>query len=135
MADNEGNQTPAAVKFVTFCGSDHLAHLQKDELQRYKEKLSLLGICDPYCAPPNLFIALNGCSKLPQLEFGDLFIYLVEGPSPYTAQQMKAYKSTDSHVYFTNGWVNNPVVWQLEKKKLTILKARVSWLLLYSFLL
>ena len=78
------------------------------------EKLQVLGTCDPYLAPAAVFEPLNTSASLPELEFGDVFIYLVENPSPYTAAKMKAYKSTDSYLYFHSGWVKNAVVWKVK---------------------
>ena len=52
---------------------------------------------------------------LPDLEFGDIYIYLMENPSPYTAQKLKAY-----------GWVNNAVVWEVKNRNIFIIKAKVN---------
>ena len=62
--------------------------------------MEVLGTCDPYTAPTAVYEPLNSVMSLPKLEFGDVYIYLVENPSPYTAARMKAYKSTDSYQYF-----------------------------------
>ncbi|XP_074480445.1 uncharacterized protein LOC141761099 [Sebastes fasciatus] len=37
---------------------------------------------------------------------------------------MKAYKSTDSYMYFRSGWVNNAAVWEVKDKKFFIVKAK-----------
>ena len=58
--------------------------------------INILGTCDPYTAPADVFIALKLATSRPDVEFGDIYIYLIENPSPYTAQKIKAYKSTDS---------------------------------------
>ncbi len=44
-----------------------------------------------------------------ELHFGDVYIYLVENPSSYSAARMKAYRSTDTYMYFGSGWINNAV--------------------------
>ena len=58
--------------------------------------INILGTCDPYTAPADVFIAWKLARSRPDLEFGDIYIYLIENPSPYTAQKMKAYKRTDN---------------------------------------
>ncbi|XDV52426.1 hypothetical protein PO909_021155 [Leuciscus waleckii] len=92
---------------------------------RYQEKINILGTCDPYTAPANVFIALKLAKSLPDLEFGDIYIYLIENPSPYTAQKIKAYKSTDSYLFFKSGWVNNAVLWEVKNRNIFIIKAKV----------
>ena len=124
MASNSNFIVPTP-KFNVFTGSEHTSHLDAKEEKRYADKLGVLGICDPYCAPPVLFTALRDVKCQPALEFGDIWIYLVENPSPYSAVQMKAYKSTDSYKYFVSGWVTNAVIWNLEKKKFFVVKAKV----------
>ena len=57
---------------------DYLDHLSNEEQRRYMEKLQVLGTCDPYLAPAAVFEPLNTSTSLPELEFGDVFIYLVE---------------------------------------------------------
>ena len=54
---------------------------------------------------------------MPELQFGDIYIYLIENPSPYTSQKLKAYKSTESYLIFRSGWVHNAVVWKVKTKK------------------
>ncbi len=74
-------------------------HLNDMELKRYTRKLDIIGACDPYMAPRVLFMPLTEAAALPALEVGDIMIYLVENPSPFTLECMKAYKSTDSYRY------------------------------------
>jgi len=57
----------------------------------------ILRTCDPYTAPADVFIALKLAKFRPDLEFGDIYIYYRES---VTAQKMKAYKSTDSYIFF-----------------------------------
>ena len=107
--------------------SDHIKHLTNEELYRYHAKLGILGACDPYEAHGVLFTSLTApVAFIPDLEFGDNMVYLVENPSPYTLQTMKAYKSKESYKYFRAGWVNDAKVWHLKSKKMTVIIARIS---------
>ena len=55
-----------------------------------------------------------------------MFTYLVENPPPYTAARVKAYKRSDSYMYFRSGWVHNTAVWEVTDTKIFIVKAKVS---------
>src|SRR4029434_7780755 len=93
--------------------------------QRYLEKNYILGTCDPFTAPADICISITSKS-LPELQFGDIYIYLIENPSPYTPQKMKAYKSTDSYLIFRSGWVHNAVVWKVKTKNIFIIRVKMS---------
>jgi len=72
---------------------------------RYKEKLRMLKLQnDPYLLDTDDWSAER--SLWPPVEFPDLFIYLINLPSPYTKEALKAYKSTDAWSYFVSGFVN-----------------------------
>ena len=129
MAANTGNageQQRKPVIFQTVSSHEYLDHLSKEEKTRYMFKLQVLGTCDQYTAPAAVFQPLKTAKFLPDLQFWDVYIYLVENPSPYTAARMRAYKSTDSYMYFQSGWVNNAAVWEVNDKKFFIVKAKVS---------
>ena len=63
---------------------------------------------------------------MPELNFGDNYVYLVENPSPYTAARIKAYKGMDTSMDFRSEWVNNAAVWEVKSRKFFILKTKVS---------
>ena len=91
--------------------------------QRYLEKNKMF---DPCTAPADIFISLTSTKSLPELQCGDIYIYLIENPSPYTSQKLKAYKSTDSYLIFRSGWVHNAVVWKVKTKNIFIIRAKMS---------
>ena len=78
-----------------------------------------------HTATADVFIALKLATSRPDLEFGDIYIHLIENQSPYTAQKMKAYKSTDNKLFFKSGWVNNVVIWEVKNRNIFIIKAKV----------
>src|SRR4029434_9473457 len=89
--------------------------------QRYLEKNKMF---DPCTAPAD--ISLTSTKSLPELQCGDIYIYLIENPSPYTSQKLKAYKSTDSYLIFRSGWVHNAVVCKVKTKNIFIIRAKMS---------
>ena len=102
-----------------------IAHLTADEKQRYFNKIDILG-CDPYLLPNQLLTPLKSAENLPKLSFGDIYIYLVHNPSPYTGDHLKAFKSTDAYRFFTSGWVTEAKVCHLETKKIILIIGRVD---------
>nr|XP_054925859.1 uncharacterized protein LOC129384434 [Dermacentor andersoni] len=58
---------------------------------------------------------------LPAMTHGDIVNYLVLSTSHVTLQQMKAYKSLNSHNYFTGGWVKSVAANQLALQRVIVL--------------
>lgn len=61
----------------------------------------MLDTCNPYTASAMVFQPLKTARSLPESDLSDIYAYLVENPSPSTAARVKAYKSTDSYMYFS----------------------------------
>lgn len=69
-----------AAKIVLMVMSSHLLAPGKDI---YLRKIKELGIIDPYEAPQVLFTDLKCVEILPDIEFGDIYSYLIHFPSRY----------------------------------------------------
>ena len=99
-----------------------LDHLSVEQKNRYEAKLQALGTCDPYTAPIELFEPLKDATSLPDFCFGDLYVYLVETPSPYTQEKMK---STESYLFARAGHVNQALIWEVKDNNMFTVKAKV----------
>ena len=75
---------------------------------RYRDKLAKVGIMtDPYL--PSTASSIDW-QDWPDVQYPDVYNYLVETPSLYTRQQLKAYKSLEAYKQFVDGWVGNVTV-------------------------
>ena len=120
-----------SVSRISGVDSRYLATLQPRDRKRFQEKLKyvvdgeLLEIQNPY----ETWNAPSWSYKptaWPEIEFGDLWTYLVEKPGLFTEAKMKAYKSLEAHEYFVSRKVG--VIYSREVKEKTgifILKAEV----------
>ncbi len=90
--------------------SNYYTSLDCKAQKRYTSKLMLdgddVGLPDPYNISSDLW--LNDVTEWPNLEFGDLFMYLIDTDGIYTKEKLKAYKSLDAYNYYFNGYVQNP---------------------------
>ena len=93
---------------VTF--SSYYYGLEETAKSRYREKLAMLGgIADPYISMDLEQESLEW-QKWPEVTFPDIYSYLINTPSPYTMQELKAYKSLEGYRQFVDGWVSNVIV-------------------------
>ena len=77
---------------------------------RYRDKLAMLGtIKDPYL-PSEEQTAGVQWNDWPEVQYPDIFNYLIATPSPYTQQELKAYKSLEGYRQYADGWVTDLTV-------------------------
>lgn len=87
--------------------SAEVKHLDQNAKKRYIEKLSNMGLSDPYLMPKSMFQPLKDVDNYPKVMFGDVYCYLLHSKSSYTENDMRAYKSLRAYKYFTAGWVQD----------------------------
>lgn len=87
--------------------SQYYAQLESHAKQRYKEKLDGIGrqVDDPYTFGTGLKI--TEAQSLPDIEYPDIYNFLINTPSPYTKEELKAYKSLEGYKYLLAGWVGD----------------------------
>ena len=87
--------------------SQYYAQLEFDAKQRYKEKLDSIArqVDDPYTFSTGLKI--TEAQSLPDIEYPDIYNFLINTPSPYTKEELKAYKSLEGYKYLLVGWVGD----------------------------
>ena len=81
--------------------------LDEQGKKRYREKLKLIG---PGCHDPYVTSStVRNCedSLFPPVQWPDIHNHLINAPSPYTRQELKAFKSLEAYRYMTSGWVGD----------------------------
>ena len=106
--------------------SDYYKSLDAEDKLFYKKKLTLGNgrtLPDPY------FIGEDNwdcnVSKLPNVVWPDIYNYLIDKPSIYTKQKLKAYKSLEAYNFFLSGHVQDIYVFTEDGNNYTYLKAEV----------
>ena len=84
-------------------GSDYQSSLDYEAKKRYKEKLVLQfeELTDPYALPETAWS--DDITKWPNVEFGDIYNYLIDSKGCYTKESLKAYKSLEAYNYYASG--------------------------------
>ena len=106
--------------------SDYFNSLDYEAQKRYIAKLTVgeEDLPDPYGIPDGMW--LDDTTKWPSLEFGDLYMYLIESKGSYTKENLRAYKSLEAYNYFYNGYVRTVYYYGVSSSKFCILKAEVN---------
>ena len=58
----------------------------------------LLSSLDPYKIPAETWV--DDVTKWPRIEFGHVYVYLVDNPGGYTREALKAFKSLEAYNYY-----------------------------------
>ena len=94
--------------------SDYFQGLDGTAKLRYKEKLEKLGaIEDPYLRWGHSTLKAEEWQNWPKVEYPDIYNFLIQSPSLYTGESLKAYKSLDAYNYYMNGWIDKATVCKL----------------------
>lgn len=93
--------------------------LTGSERVRYAEKVRLCDNIDPFMLRPGT--DTSDVDIFPEICYGDIVNYLVFSASFLTLEEMKAFKSTEAHNYFTSGWVKGLSAKQLQGDKVLLL--------------
>ena len=85
--------------------SEYYNELDTSVKKRYQKKLKSIGenVDDPYIFGPGPGIT----DFMPEVEYPDIYNFLINTPSPYTKDELKAYKSLEGYQYLVAGWVSN----------------------------
>lgn len=88
--------------------SDYAEHLSGREKDRYVSKVKRCHGIDPLDLRDDEMV--RDTSLYPNVEFTDIKDYLVHETSFVTREELKAYKSLESHNFLTSGWVQEPQI-------------------------
>ena len=88
--------------------SSYYHELDDTAKQRYREKMEKLGALeDPYLMYDHGQEIYVDWYDWPQVEYPNIYNFLIETPSVYTGESLKSYKSLDAYNFYVNGWVEN----------------------------
>ena len=96
--------------------SEYFNELGKEDEIRYKEKLTLSDettTTDPYGLSNNW---KNNVLLLPDISWADIYNYLINMPSPYTHENLKAYKSLEAFNFFVCNHVQDMFYHSISKE-------------------
>ena len=104
--------------------SQHYQELEEDAKKRYNTKLDIISekLDDPYSLSALTITPQN----LPDVQYPDIYNYLINTPNTYTKDDLKSYKSLDAYKYLLSGWVGDLSVCYVEdSNEKVILYAKV----------
>ncbi|KAK7889045.1 hypothetical protein WMY93_024605 [Mugilogobius chulae] len=109
----------------TFKPSEYTSHFNSRDIELYIKKLNRLNITDPYNVPGVLFKSISAEEDVPDLRYPDIYNFLINFPSCYSGDSLKAYKSLEGYKWTQSGFVTNIQLWNLQAKNIYIITGRV----------
>lgn len=111
----------------TWQASKYLSALENIDKQKYKGKLTLKNgtiLPDPYALVDSSW--KDDMKLLPNIQWGDLYMYLINTPSEYTHESFKAFKSMEAYNFFVCGHVQDVFIHNVtENSEFCFLKSKV----------
>ncbi|KAH6945978.1 hypothetical protein HPB50_010981 [Hyalomma asiaticum] len=98
----------------------YYSDLTGPERLRYAEKVEMCDRIDPFTLRPGTDTS-SDVNVFPGICYEDIANYLVFSANYLTLEEMKAFKSTEAHNYFTSGWVKGLSAKQLQDDKVLLL--------------
>ena len=105
--------------------SEYFSSLDFIARKHYLNKLKISGheLDDPFGIDEDQWS--EDLTKWLELEFGDVYMYLIEIEGKYTKEKLKAYKSLDAYKYYHDGYVRT-VYHFAANDEYSVLKAKVN---------
>lgn len=103
--------------------SEYVQSLPEIARQRYAEKLEVRG--NQYPDPYTISVWKNDPKCWPNVRFGDIYVYLVHTPGPYSAEAMRSYRSLKAYGLAMEGHVHKVLISDLSME-CCFLKAEVT---------
>jgi len=114
---------------MSFKATEFTAHFNSKDIDLYITKLNRLNITDPYNAPGVLFMCNDKeTDSFPDLQYPDIYNYLINFPSSYSGESLKAYKSLEGYKWTQSNFVTNIQLWSLPAKSCSVVIGRVNQL-------
>ena len=97
------------------CLSTYVNGLSTNDREFYFKKLTLTN-GNRLPDPCSISEWVEDVSKWPQIQWPDIYTYLIEKPSVYTREKLRAYKSLDAYEYVICGHVQNLKYHQIDQE-------------------
>lgn len=118
---------PHVKHMATKWGSEYFLTLETEKQQLYKKKLTLsngTSLADPSGIRTEFWE--QDVSLLPDIDWPDIYNYLIDTPSEYTKDNLKAYKSLEAYNFFISGHVHDIYCYKNKETDYCYLKTEVS---------